>query len=225
MDKNQILNTLIEYKNQIDFEQRDKIDEIIEKIKSLNNDELKQILSSKNIYNIQDFQKFISNLNRNETEFKPLNNLIYYGISNDTINIHLIPKDARNLMNRKGLIQSEIELVDAIEKIRDIIQLPENANIKQIYAVSGLIKGNISKMFENIQFDVKTMKLEKAINDEELSHFAERFKDKKDLGRAVLPKEKLISDEHIKICKEHKIELSNKLKEIENKSTTQDYKR
>ena len=166
-------------------------------LQNMSEDEWKIFAISYNIETLSDVQNQIDKReNESEQKFTNLNELVSFGRDDNTIHIHLVPTDARFLLNREGLKTAELSLIDALEKIQNmLIQDESYKDINNIYAVSGLIKRPIHIIFQRLGFDVKTMKIQEAKNDEELGNFYERFKDKKDLGRAKMSKEKLISKE------------------------------
>lgn len=184
-----------------------KVKEYIAKINSLNEEEFMKFLEDKNVNNMQELEEFTTNLlnKRDENSFISINDMISYGHSDNTLHIHVVPKDVKNLLSVKGLEIAELALIDALEKISELLKSDETfKDIKQVYAVSGLIRKPISDLFENLDFDIKSMKSEQAKDDEELSKFYEIFKDKKYLGRAKLSKEKLFSEEWNKLKDERK---------------------
>ncbi|MDO4282273.1 MAG: hypothetical protein Q4D02_01435 [Clostridia bacterium] len=188
----------------------DQVKVYIEKINRMKEEEWKAFLIEKAIHSSEDLKKLVTRmLSRQEhSEFIPLNHLISYGYNENVIHIHVVPKDARALLSKKGLNQSEVALIDALEKIQVILKDKEEfENVKQICAVSNIMKRPISNMFERLGFDVKTMGIEQAKNDSELSKFYPMFKDKNSLGRAVLSREVLFSDEWNKQKDERKKEL------------------
>lgn len=193
--KEQVVNLL---KSMLNDENEQYITQFVDKISNVDEKQWKKILETKKIETLQDAQKFIVNAieNQKNTNFEELNELVSFGYFDTTIHIHVLPKDVHSLLSKKGLEKSEYLLIDALEKIQTMLQEDERfKNVDQVYAVSGIIRKPISSLFENLDFDVKTMKSELARNDQELSKFYEMFKDKKYIGRAKLFKEKLLSDD------------------------------
>lgn len=182
----------------------------INRIDNMSEEEWKHFQEEKNINNIQDLENLAQKVlrQRETTTFIALNDWIEYGCTGDTLHIHVIPKDIRFLMNRRGLEDAEMSLIEALEKISELLKNHEEfKEIKQVYAVSGLIRRPISKLFENLDFDIKSMRIDKVNADDELKNFYEKFKDKKYLGRAKLSKEKLLSEEWNKLKDERKLQL------------------
>lgn len=209
MNKNEVIEIL---KN-IEIADKRLIQDYLIKINNISEGALQNILKQNNIQSEEDLKSYVKNNMDAQNKFIELNDFVSYGKSKDTIHIHVVPKDARFLLNRNGLNIAEYKLIEALEKLQEITKNDESLkNIKEIYAVSGLIKKPISTIFENLEFDVKSMKIDDAKNDEELKKFHERFKDKKNLGRARLSKEKLFSKEWNKLKDDRKSELKFKLK-------------
>lgn len=196
LKKSEIINLL----NSIaDDTNQSKIEKFKEKIANIDEKSWESLLIDRGIETLQDAKTFLINAMKvRSSEFIELNELVSYGITEmaDTITLHLVPKDARNFLNHRGLQKAEYLLIDALEKIQVMLQEDEKLeSIKNIYAVSGIIKKPISTLFTNLGFDVKTMKTKLAKDDPELQRFYEMFKDKNSIGRANLSKEKLLSKE------------------------------
>lgn len=200
-----ILNSMISEEN------GKKIEKYINIISSLDDNGWEKISKEKSIYTASDVAKIVNKDMEKSHEFTDLNDLVSYGRNDNTIHIHVVPSDVRTLLSREGLRFSELQLIDAMEKIQTMVkENSEYKDILKIYAVSGIMKGPISKMFKNLGFDVKTMSIQTAKDDDELGKFYDIFKDKKDLGRAVLSKEVLLSDEWNELKDKRKYVLSNK---------------
>lgn len=216
ISKDETLEYLLELK-----EKDENIGKYINILKNMSQDEWIEFTNKHSIENLGDVKKQIKIMeNVSRQKFSNLNHLISFGTNNHTMHIHLVPTDAHFLLNRQGLNSAEFSLIDALEKIQDMMENNEEyKDINQVYAVSGLIKRPIDKIFVKLGFDVKTMKIEDAKNDEELSKFYERFKDKNKLGRAVISKEKLLSKEWNNKKNEIKAEHINDIidKNIKNK--------
>lgn len=199
---------------------RDKVEKYINIISSLSDEEYSKVLEEKSIYSIDDIVNMVNKNERREEEkeheeiqheFTKLNDLVSYGRRKNTVHIHVVPSDVRSLLSRDGLKFAELQLIDAIEKIQGFIKDEKDfEDVLNVYAVSGIIKRPISKIFENLGFDVKTMSIQDAKEDVELGKFYDMFKDKKDLGRAILSKEKLLSEEWNIMKDNRKQELINK---------------
>lgn len=210
---------LLNYIKKSKIENKEKVEKIINIINSIPEEKFGDFLKEKNISTMDDVKKEFNRINMPETQqkFDELNELVMFGKSNNTIHIHLIPKDARFLFNREGLKKAELQLIDSIEKINEIVSSNEEyKDVKQIYAVSGIIKPPISNMFKNLDFDVKIMKINEAKNDKELGRFYELFKDKKNLGRAVISIEKLKTQEWNDKKNHRKEELIDIVKQVPN---------
>ena len=147
-------------------------------------------------------------------KFTKLNDMVSFGVNGRTIHIHVVPKDLHDVLNREGLRQGELELIDALEKIKDMLKTDKRyKHINKVFAVSSIIRKPISRLFTNLDFDVKTLKTEDAKNDVELKNFYSMFKDGKYIGRAQLSREKLFSDEWSKLAEERKETLKGKEKD------------
>lgn len=148
-------------------------------------------------------------------EFKSLNDLISYGINDNTLHIHLIPKDAHGFLNRQGLIHAEQGLIDALEKIREMLKNNENLqNIDNVCAVSGMIHGITARMFSGLGFNVNVIGMEQAKDRPELRKFYEMFKDSSRLGIANISRQAILSEEWEKLKETRKDELDRKDKSI-----------
>lgn len=195
--KEQVLEVL---KKSLTEDNRDKIGLLISKIEIMSEDELRSVLQTRKIATVREVKKFVKNELKDKTntldKFKELNDLVSYGVTGKTIHIHVVPKDARSLLTREGLKKAELALIDAVEKIKELIQNDKTyGRIENVYAVSGIISGPVARWFKNIGFDVKTLPINEAKTDSELKKFYNRFKEQKKLGRAVLTTEKLITNE------------------------------
>lgn len=191
ISKDEVLNYLLNNR-----ESENNVAKYIELLNNMSQDEWIDFVDKHSIKNLNDMQNEINKrVEPVSQKFTNLNDLVSFGRNDNTIHIHLVPTDAHFLLNRKGLKDAEMSLVDALEKIQDMLQDDEYKDIKDVYAVSGIIKRPIDRIFTKLGFDVKTMKIEDARTDEELSIFYEMFKDKKDLGRAKILREKLLSKE------------------------------
>lgn len=212
MEKEDVIAVLNKIKTK---ENSDKIDMYIARAKSMDEEQWSCFLQSKNIQTLGDLEEMVNmilNQRENENnEFVNLNDIVMYGNSGDTIHIHLIPKDARNLFNGNGFKYVKAQLIDALEKISVLLETEEYKEVKQVYAVSGLIRKSVGEMFDSLGFDVKVKRIKEARQDEELSVFTDRFKEQKALGRAKISKEKLLSEEWKELKDKSKKELEKKL--------------
>ncbi|MDD2376971.1 MAG: hypothetical protein PHD15_06290 [Clostridia bacterium] len=141
-----------------------------------------------------------------EKNFKVLNDFISYGISNNTFHLHIIPKDVRDMLNSEGLLRINIYLIDALDKIKDILKNDEFKNINTIFAVSPILRlSKLQDMFKELNFDVEQTKHQNLLD---------KFLDAKSVYQANLPKEVFFTQEWDKnkesILKETITELNNK---------------
>ena len=194
----QVLQDMVTKKN------KEQIEEIRNRISSMSDEELSSLVASKGVKNTRDVRKIVKKelktTRRNHSKFQPLNDLVSYGMTGKTIHIHLIPKDVSNILmgpgRREALRESELLLIDAIEKIKIKMQTERKfKKVENVYAVSGIMSGIVAKWFKEIGFDVKTLPMEEAKQDEELKRFTKRFAEQRKLGRANLPREVLMSEE------------------------------
>jgi len=208
MNKKKIIEIIEDLRNDMN---KTKADEILNKVKEKSEEELLVFLEGNNIKTEEEVRTKLHAMLYSR-DFKPLNDLISYGRSENTLHIHVVPKDASSLLSRNGFAKAQLSLIDALEKLKGKMSGDsEYSNIKDIYAVSGLIRKPITKWFELLGFDVKTMKIDEAKNDKELRAFYDRFKNQRQLGRAVLEREKILSDEWEEQKNKRKIELQQEL--------------
>ena len=196
------IDAVIILKSLINEENKGKINSYIVKVQNMGEKEWQSFINEKSIVTVSDLAELINRFtnNKEESKFKSLNDMISYGTGGDTLHIHVIPNDVRDLLNKEGLKKAEVYVIDALEKIKEMINNNEDlSNINSIYAVSGILRGPIIRIFKNLSFDIKEMNIDEAKNDEELSVFYERFKDNKKLGRAKISRDKLLSEEWEKL--------------------------
>ncbi len=154
-----------------------------------------------------------------DMKFNRLNETIGYNTNEDTLHIHVMPEELKDALSKEGRKRLSLELIDALEKIQDILKNDVKCkDVKQVYAVSGLLRGPILDMFNKLEFDTRCLPILKAKDDKELSKFYEHFKDKKYLGSANLLKEKLFSKEWYENKEKIKHELMQELGIKENES-------
>lgn len=192
-------------------ENESRADEYIKRISSMSDEQALEELAKRNIASFEDLEAEVREMlhEPERQKFANLNDLVACGFSGDTIHIHLIPQDARFLLTKAGMKEAEVKLIDALEQIQNMLMTDENLkDINSVYAVSGIMKGPISKAFKGLAFDVKTMRMAKAKEDPELKFFYDRFKDKKNLGRAFISKERLLSKEWNKLKDKRKLALT-----------------
>ena len=93
------------------------------------------------------------------TDKTPLNEFFSYGITFDTLHIHVIPKNVKDQINEFGGYNKFIEYIetqldDAFMKIVQIVK--DNKSIHTVFAVSPSMKlKKIQKLFRDRGFDVK----------------------------------------------------------------------
>lgn len=202
ISRQELLATLEELKTDKNYYE---IQRYINSISSLDDDALVKKLEELGVTNKKQIKKFVKKdlkqaKNKDKKQkFKELNELVSYGVNGRAIVIHLVPKDIHSMLNSKGLKKGELALVDALEKIQRLIKEDKRfKKIEQVYAVSGIITRPITRIFDNLDFDVKVLPKEETKKDEELSkfYFLVEGKDEfKNLGRAQLSREKLFSPE------------------------------
>ena len=129
-------------------------DEEIEiKFKQLN-------ISEKNIKQyIEDLIRIYKEQKKNSEKFINVNELFCYGRTENTLHMHLIPKDLRDLKKELGddkfYCYFKEQLEDFLSKIQIIIS--EDDTIKSLFAVSPIFYNqNITLIHENLGFDKLT---------------------------------------------------------------------
>lgn len=175
-----------------------KIRIYIEKITRMTDKQWQQFLNEKSINSIEDIEKIVNELlaRRNDDEKIKLNDLISYGISGNTLHIHVVPSDLHHMLSARGMKEGKQYLIEALEQIKQIMQSEGHTNIEKVFAVSPIMRRPITDIFEELGFSTRTINMEKAKDDEELQYFYEMFKGKgKKLGRAILTREQIFSDE------------------------------
>lgn len=169
-----------------------------EKIIRMTEEQWQRFLNEKSINSVEEIEKIVNELlaRRNDDEKIKLNDLISYGISGNTLHIHVVPSDLHYMLSAKGMREGKQYLIDALEQIKQIMQLEGYINIDKVFAVSPIMRRPITDIFEELGFSTRTINMEKAKDDEELQYFYEMFKGKeKKLGRAILTREQLFSNE------------------------------
>lgn len=79
-------------------ENGNKINIYIERLREMSDDQWQELLKSKSINSVEQIEKIIDELTRRDVKIK-LNDLISYGISGDTLHIHLVPSDLHNMLS------------------------------------------------------------------------------------------------------------------------------
>ena len=201
-------------------ENADRVEQYITVINGLDDKALEDKLKELKIRSVRDVKKFVTkNISREQqSNFINLNDLVSYGVKDDTIHIHVVPPDVHSMMNRKGMRTAEYKLIDALEQIQTMLKTDKRfKRIKQVYAVSPIVAGPVAGIFNNLSFDVKSMLFEEAKKDKELSRFYKRFegsrngKDPKYFGSATLPKQVIFSKEWDALKAERKQALTDAL--------------
>lgn len=215
ISKEQVIEEIQKLANE---ENMNVVNNLLEKVKDMDGQDLEKILLEKNIRSKNGVRRFAKKKIKEEKQrahkFTKLNDLISHGVNGKTVHIHVVPEDARFLLTREGKKQAELSLIDATEKIKEFIKTDKKyAKIKNVYAVSDIVHGIVARWFKNIGYDVKTLPIEEAKKDKELKHFYNRFQDKKKLGRANLDKKTLMSDEWEKLKNARKQELESSIKD------------
>ncbi len=193
-------------------ENRERIGELKEKIDRASDEELAKILKERKIRSAKDIKKVIEGKEKKQgitsSKFQNLNDVVSFGITDETLHIHLIPKDASHMLTREGRKEAQRALIDAMEKIKAKLTRDKRyERIQHVYAVSPIMTGIVSRWFKELGFDVKTLPIEQAKEDEELAKFTGRFDGAQKLGRANLSKEELMTEE----WEQRKDELKEKL--------------
>ena len=128
-----------------------RIQSILDKLDAISDEQLQLFLQDKKITSVNDIKREVKSMINNQ-RFEPLNELISYGLTGKTIHMHVVPTDARYYLTREGRKDAELLLVDAMERIRVLCQeSPRFKKIKNIHAVSDILKGPISRWYENLR--------------------------------------------------------------------------
>lgn len=224
ISKEQVIEEIQKLANE---ENNDLVNNLLDKVKNMDEQELEKVLSEKKIRSLRQVKSFTKKKIKEEKQragkFIKLNDLVSHGINGKTVHIHVVPEDARFLLTREGKKQAELALIDATEKIKQLIKTDKKyAKIKNVYAVSNIVHGIVARWFKNIGYDVKTLPVEEAKKDKELKNFYDRFKNGKKLGRANLDRKTLMSDEWEKLKNERKEAIENPQKNRDISGTLKD---
>lgn len=208
--KNEILNILNEMTTE---ENKPIVCEYIDVVKASDEKNLEQLLQERGINNEQDVRNFINiKTTRDIHNFIAVNDLVSFGTTGFTLHLHVVPTSLKNMLSPAGVRKAEVELIDGLEKIKEMLVADEKyKNINKVYAVSNIIARPVSTIFEKLGFDVKSLDINEAKEDAELSRFYDRFKNGKKIGRAELAKEKMLSDEWSKKVADRKQQLEKRL--------------
>lgn len=181
------------------------IEQYISGIDNMSEEKFEEFLKQNNVLTQDDVVSFVQKSvdkqiqNRPENKFKKLNETIGYGLSDDTLHIHVMPAELKDALSKDGRKRIGLELIDALEKIQNLIKDDENyKDVKQVYAVSSILRGPILEMFKDLDFDTRCIPIKEAQTDDEFAKFYDKFKDGKYLGSAKVLKEKILSEDWIK---------------------------
>ena len=161
----------------------EKYQEILNKINSISDEEFEHIAKQRIGENAT--IEMLSNWlkakmeEHPKNEFIKLNNMVSYHIINETIALHVIPKQINSKQAREG----GVYLADALEKIKSKMQEGDFTYVTTIFAVSDLLKLKLlQKKFKDLGFQI-----EKGNKD-----FEKMFKNP---YQATLSRKFLLSDE------------------------------
>ena len=173
----------------INDENRQIVTEIAKRIDGIPNDEWEAFIAFHNITeaNLMDIikSKIAKDKQLDEYLFEEINDLVSYGTTGDTLHIHIIPKNVKEMLNREGLKLANLKLIQALELIRNTPEM--NGTIKTIFAVSPILRlKQLQKMFIELGFDVSETTAEDLLR---------RFPSAKQVYQASLPKSILLSKE------------------------------
>ena len=118
----------------------EKYQEILKKINSMSDEEFENIAKQRIGENAT--IEMLSNWlkakmeEHPKNEFIKLNNMVSYHIINETIALHVVPKQINSKQAREG----GVYLADALEKIKSKMKEEEFSDIATIFAVSDLLK-------------------------------------------------------------------------------------
>lgn len=199
-------------------ENKDKIDRYLNLINSMDEVAWNNFIKEYSIKSVEDLSIKARKLLEQKQDKIELNDLIDYGCNGNTLHIHVIPKDVHSMLNRKGLEIAKLKLIDALEKIKVLLQQDANlSDINNVYAVSPILKRPIITIFADLGFETKVLDFERAKEDEEFKHFCKMFENKdknpKKLGRAYISKEKLLSREWNELKDNYKAKIENNIGE------------
>ena len=182
----------------------EKYQEILKKINSMSDEEFENIAKQRIGENAT--IEMLSNWlkakmeEHPKNEFIKLNNMVSYHIINETIALHVVPKQINSKQAREG----GVYLADALEKIKSKMKEEEFSDIATIFAVSDLLKLKLlQKNFKDLGF-----KIEKGNQK-----FEKMFKNP---YQATLSRKFLLSDEWREL-KEKFVEGKPTIEEIESK--------
>jgi len=204
--KEDAIKILISLRNE---QNQTKIDKYIEKVSCMDELSWEKFIEESSINTIEDLIKKARELTEENDEMIELNDLVKYGFKRTTIHIHVVPSDVHNMLSREGLKIAKQKLIDALEKIQQLLKENEKLkDVENVYAVSSILRKPIINIFEDLNYEIKVLKGEEAKKDEELRFFYETmFKGSKMLGRASISKEKLFSEKWNELKNSQKVQI------------------
>ena len=159
MNKDYIKNILLSLKT---LENTSAINRLLKSLDEISDEELQIRFSQSNITedNVKAFLTGLIERNLNQEEntdsFIPVNEWFCYGRTGETIHMHLIPKDLRDIKSQLGdegfynLYKEQLE--DFLAKLQAILK--EDETIKSLFAVSPIFYNPfITVIHENLGFD------------------------------------------------------------------------
>ena len=173
-----VINTLNELRSQNNSR---IIQKYIERINCMDDVSLEKTLSDMKLKSPRDIKRLVKKetFRTRHSRFTELNDLISYGIDRHTIHIHVIPNDVHSMMNTRGVSEAELKIINALEQIRGMLQTDVRyKSIKKVYAGSPIMAGIVAKTFNNLGFDVRTLKFEEAKKDGDLRGLYKKFRQK-----------------------------------------------
>ncbi|MCL2383112.1 MAG: hypothetical protein FWC79_02930 [Oscillospiraceae bacterium] len=167
----------------MDDENRQKIEELIKAVNSISNEQWESFVRDNNITesNIDGIIRARVSTDKREN----INDFISYGITDDTLHMHIIPEDVSAMLNREGVKQANLKLIDALEHIRGVMR--EDESIKTVFAVAPILRAKqFQAMFTELGFEVSQTTSE---------YFLQKFPDAKAVYQASLGREAILSNE------------------------------
>ena len=152
-------------------------DVIFERINSLDDKTLVNLIVENGLLNSENVRVFITNAlgSRTNDEVRiDLNDFFYAIVSGGDVSLHFAPLDASSLMNREGIELLHSQFRDAMKQLSQVVK--DNENIKNISAVSHLIKKMFASWFQEYGFQVVVKPIEEAKTDPMLGKYYDRFK-------------------------------------------------
>lgn len=171
---------------------RQRIEELFRIISGIRDDEWETFIDYHNITpdNLTDVinSKIATNRPLDEHLFESINDLVSYGVSGETLHLHVVPPDLKPMMSygiSKAFKLGNLKLIQALEETRNIVQM--NETIQTVFAVSPLLSmRQLQKMFIALGFDVSKTTSEDLLR---------KFPDDKPVYQASLSRDKFLSRE------------------------------